>query len=120
MDRWAAEEEFASTSGRRQQKRTEAGGGSAAHAPGAWPSAASLGDAAERGAGSGAGTGDDGGWETHLSRLAGGAACGAVAELERVYAAMAAALAAEEQKAQASAHATAALRADVARLAASP
>ena len=119
MDRWATEEEVANTSA--QRELMDAGGSSAAHLPGAWAGAASPGAAAEGRPGSGgAGTGRSEGWEPHLSRLASGAACGAVAELERVYAAMVAALGAAERRVQASAHAITALRADVARLAASP
>ena len=117
MDRWATEEQLESTSGQRQWELRDAGGGSAAHP---WAAAASPGAAAEGRPDSGAGKGGSEGWEAHLSRLAGGAACGAVAELERIYAAMVAALAAEEQRVQASTHANAALRADVARLAAGP
>ena len=120
MDRWATEEDLASTSGQRHRELRDAGGSSAAHPPGAWAGAASLGTAAGGRPGSSAGTVRSEGWEPGLGRLASGAACGAVAELERVYAAMVAALAAEEQRVQASAHATAALRADVARLAAGP
>ena len=120
MDRWAAEGEPASASGQRQRELAPASGSSAAHLPGAWPGAASPGAAAEGGPGGGAGTGRSEGWEPHLSRLAGGAACGAAAELERAYAAVVAALAAEERRVGAFAQAAAALRADVARLAASP
>lgn len=120
MNRWATEEEAASTSGQRQWELRDSGGSSAAHPPGVWAGAASPGAAAEGRPGSGAGIGRSEGWEAHLRRLAGGAACGAVAELERVYAALVAALAAEERRVQASAHAITALRADVARLAAGP
>ena len=66
------------------------------------------------------GLGTPRGLEAHLGRLESGAARGAIGELERVYAAMMAALAAEERRVQASAHAITALRADAARLGGQP
>ncbi len=63
-------------------------------------------------------SGPEEGWQRRLARLAGGPAGAMVEELERAYSGMVLALAAEERRAQGGLPALAALRAELAALAA--